>query len=350
MDGTSAFRFKKDAKLSMIAAVLIILTDMMTVIFSARFFFQRPLLTLVTEFVLPVAMGLFIFVMGRKDYRILGILALLRAPGRLALHLYFFTAMLTAGSFNVFTAFFQIYYVNMLLLLAFQIFGGGKKLRLLPFFLLGVIPVQMIASLAQLVITETRITMYLWSFVVLGPLLSYIGLGLLSLAVKYETEGVYTMNCFTNKTVHDHLSVQAQPAFQEKLRDYNEKGLPADDMTEAKLFAQAVESLSPEAPETAKISGLDEMTVAETRKHGFISYTVAGWVDSPNSNGTVIRAPFTISVFKKGGAWKTAVHLSSLQPSVKINAGFVGHYAVALAVTVAVGALLYVIFKPIYLF
>ncbi len=94
------------------------------------------------------------------------------------------------------------------------------------------------------------------------------------------------------------ISTQAQAEYHRKLSALCGDAA-ADELTQAKLFAQAVQMLALEAPSTAVFAPLNEMTVAEDSG----TYAVSGWVDSQNGYGVMIRTHFTIAVFKANGTW-----------------------------------------------
>jgi hypothetical protein len=95
------------------------------------------------------------------------------------------------------------------------------------------------------------------------------------------------------------MSTQAQAEFNRRLARFSTGGVAPDEITQAKLFAQAVQTFRLEAPSSAVFADLNEMTVTE--KLGV--YIVTGWVDSQNFYGVMIRTPFTLGVFKGNGTW-----------------------------------------------
>lgn len=115
------------------------------------------------------------------------------------------------------------------------------------------------------------------------------------------------------KAVTAAMSTQAQAEYKKMLAAYSQDGAYADELTQAKLFAQAVEILTLKAPSTAAFSGLDETTIAEDNG----TYTVTGWVDAQNSFGAMIRTPFSILVSKKDGAWQTGSVFESTETAIK---------------------------------
>lgn len=103
------------------------------------------------------------------------------------------------------------------------------------------------------------------------------------------------------KPVPAAMGMQAQAEYNRRLAAYSKEGAFADERTQAKLFAQAVMTLTLMAPFTAVFSDLYETTVAEN----YGTYTVTGWVDSQNMFGAMMRTPFSMVVFKKDGVWQT---------------------------------------------
>lgn len=98
------------------------------------------------------------------------------------------------------------------------------------------------------------------------------------------------------------MSVQVQAEYNRRLASFCKGGIDADEYTQAKLFAQAAQTLSLLAPSTAVFADLNEMIIA--MENGM--YTVTGWVDAQNNYGVMIRTPFTLAVFKVNGTWHTS--------------------------------------------
>lgn len=98
------------------------------------------------------------------------------------------------------------------------------------------------------------------------------------------------------------MGMQAQAEYSRRLAGFRKGGADADEVTQAKLFAQAVATLTLEAPSTAVFADLNETIIAE--ENGM--HVVTGWVDSQNSYGVMIRTPFTFMVFKVNGTWHTS--------------------------------------------
>ncbi|MEL7603711.1 MAG: hypothetical protein AAGU77_11215 [Bacillota bacterium] len=98
------------------------------------------------------------------------------------------------------------------------------------------------------------------------------------------------------------MSSQAQPEYNRRLASFCKNGAVADEQTQAKLFAQAVTTLTLEAPSSAVFADLNETTITEEKG----MHVVKGWVDSQNFYGVMIRAPFTLAVFKANGVWHTS--------------------------------------------
>ncbi len=103
------------------------------------------------------------------------------------------------------------------------------------------------------------------------------------------------------KPVTAAMGWQAQAEYTKRLAAYSKEGASADERTQAKLFAQAVMTLTLMAPSTAVFSELVETAVAENDG----TYTVTGWVDSQNMFGAMMRTPFSMAVFAQDGVWQT---------------------------------------------
>ena len=108
------------------------------------------------------------------------------------------------------------------------------------------------------------------------------------------------------------VSDKAQNAFNQKREEAEKANENIDAVTEAKLFAQSVELQLLKAPSSAKFCALEEMTAVEV--NGI--YTVSGYVDSQNSYGAMIRAPFTLRVYKDATGWKSADSFQDIQTSI----------------------------------
>lgn len=141
--------------------------------------------------------------------------------------------------------------------------------------------------------------------------------------------------------VTDAMSTQAQAEYNKKLAAYSQGGAYADERIQAKLFAQAVETLTLKAPSTAAFSDLDETTIAEDNG----TYTVTGWVDAQNSYGALIRTPFSIVVLKKDGAWQTGSVFESTETAIKKK--FANKFIMYLILAAIGTALLYYIIQTI---
>ncbi|MEM5769844.1 MAG: hypothetical protein AAGU32_16380 [Bacillota bacterium] len=112
------------------------------------------------------------------------------------------------------------------------------------------------------------------------------------------------------KPVTAAMVMQAQAEYNRRLAAYSKDGALADELTQAKLFAQAVLTLTLMAPSTAVFSDLNETAIAGSNG----TYTVTGWVDAQNIFGAMMRSPFSISVFKKDGVWQTGPYLDLQRP------------------------------------
>ena len=119
--------------------------------------------------------------------------------------------------------------------------------------------------------------------------------------VKMKNEARFNERVNQSAAAHV-MSGQAQPEYNRRLAGFCKNGAVADEGTQAKLFAQAVQTLMLEAPSTAVFADLNEMTITEEKA----MYIVKGWVDSQNYYGVIIRTPFTLAVFKHNGTWHTS--------------------------------------------
>ena len=130
------------------------------------------------------------------------------------------------------------------------------------------------------------------------------------------------------------LSVQAQAEYSKRLAEFSRDGAGADEITQAKLFAQAVQLMVLKAPATAVFAGLNETTAAE--ENGV--YTVAGWVDAQNSYAAMIRTPFTMIVSKKDGVWQTGSTFISEEAAVnsKTASNFLAYLIFAVIATIVI--------------
>lgn len=137
------------------------------------------------------------------------------------------------------------------------------------------------------------------------------------------------------------MSKQAQIEYNKKLAAYSKNGAPADEKAQAKLFAQAVQTLTLKAPSTAVYSDLNETAIAEN--DGI--YTVTGWVDAQNTYGAMMRESFSILVFKKDGVWQTGSVFESAETALKKK--FVARYVLYLALAVISTVVLYYIIRAI---
>lgn len=166
-------------------------------------------------------------------------------------------------------------------------------------FLLGIvllvmpIPIQF-TDANQFIQIHMIIMVITWIMIVSGIVFIVIA------AIKLNKETEQKKREIQNTTV-TVMSVQAQAEYNRRLTGFCNGGVVADEYTQAKLYAQAVQTLSLLAPSTAVFADLNEMIIAE----GNGMYTVTGWVDAQNSYGVMIRTPFTLAVFKVNGKWNT---------------------------------------------
>ena len=109
------------------------------------------------------------------------------------------------------------------------------------------------------------------------------------------------------------MSQKAQYTYAKLKEEYDQGALAADEITEAKLFAQAVETQLLKAPASAVFCDLQEM-VAVPQNGG---YVVSGHVDSQNSYGAMVRTPYKITVIKQDGEWKNADKFISTEASMQ---------------------------------
>ena len=143
-------------------------------------------------------------------------------------------------------------------------------------------------------------------------------------------------------SINEQVSSKAQFDFSKRLEEFQKDSAKIiDEGIEAKLFAQAVEAQTLKAPATAVFANIDEMTV--THDNGV--YIVAGWVDSQNSYGAMIRTPFKIRAVKNNGAWKTVDKFVSTDTIVRKRMAF--NYFGYLIIAVVITIILYFVFKAI---
>jgi len=143
-------------------------------------------------------------------------------------------------------------------------------------------------------------------------------------------------------SINEQVSSKAQFDFNKRLEVFQKDSAKIiDEGIEAKLFAQAVEAQTLKAPATAIFANIDEMTI--TQDNGV--YIVAGWVDSQNSYGAMIRTPFKIRVVKNNGTWKTVDKFVSTDTIVRkrVASNYFGYLIIAVVVTI----ILYFVFKAI---
>jgi hypothetical protein len=137
----------------------------------------------------------------------------------------------------------------------------------------------------------------------IGLLLMIAGGVLLVLAIVQaykERMELNRNNMGGKKPVTAAMGMQAQAEYNRRLAAYSKEGVPADEKAQAKLFAQAILTLSLGAPSTAVFSDLD---AAAAGSNG--TYRVTGWVDAQNIFGVMMRESFSMRVFNKDGVWQT---------------------------------------------
>jgi len=111
------------------------------------------------------------------------------------------------------------------------------------------------------------------------------------------------------KPITAAMVMQAQEEYNKMLAAYSKDGASADELTQAKLFAQAVIPFTLISPSAAVFSDLD---AAFEENNG--TYTVTGWVDVQNIFGAMMREPFSIIVFKKDGVWQAGPYWNLTRP------------------------------------
>ena len=114
--------------------------------------------------------------------------------------------------------------------------------------------------------------------------------------------------------INEEMSQKAQYTYSKLLASMQESSLVVDEVTEAKLFAQAVETQLLKSPASAVFADLPEVTTVPLGDGG---YLVSGHVDSQNSYGALIRSTYTITVVKQNGEWKNADRFISAEASVR---------------------------------
>ena len=99
---------------------------------------------------------------------------------------------------------------------------------------------------------------------------------------------------------YSSISAIAEVQFSKKKLEMESNGTRLNETEEAALFTQFVERQLLKAPAGAIFPPLDEMSV---RKMEDGSYQVAGFVDAPNSYGTLMRLQYDYNVKKEHGKW-----------------------------------------------
>lgn len=143
-------------------------------------------------------------------------------------------------------------------------------------------------------------------------------------------------------SINEQVSSKAQFDFSKRLEEFQKDSAKIiDEGIEAKLFAQAVEAQTLKAPATAVFANVEEMTITQDNE----VYIVAGWVDSQNSYGAMIRTPFKIRVVKNNGTWKTVDKFVSTDTIVRkrMASNYFGYLIIGVVITI----ILYFVFKAI---
>jgi hypothetical protein len=105
-----------------------------------------------------------------------------------------------------------------------------------------------------------------------------------------------------NLMVNELMSAKAQNDYAKKLQEYEAQSGAADEVTQAKLFACAVEMQVLKTPSIATFQKVEEMTATSL---GDGAYVISGYVDSQNSYGATLRTDFVLNVKLKDGTWKS---------------------------------------------
>ena len=146
--------------------------------------------------------------------------------------------------------------------------------------------------------------------------------------------------------VNESVSQTAQFEYKKRLDAYRESGKEITELTEAALFAQAVELQTLKAPASAVFCPVEEMTI--TNENGV--YIVQGYVDSQNSYGAMIRTPFKCTVVKKDDGWKSADRFVSTSATIAtaVAANTAIYWVFGIVMSLILTGFFYFIFKFIF--
>lgn len=147
-------------------------------------------------------------------------------------------------------------------------------------------------------------------------------------------------------TVNESVSQTAQFEYKKRLDSYRDSGKEITELTEAALFAQAVELQTLKAPASAVFCCVEEMSVTNEND----VYVVQGYVDSQNSYGAMIRTPFKCNVVKKDGVWKSADYFVSASANIatKVAANTAIYWIFGIVMSLILTGFFYFIFKFIF--
>ncbi|MBR3893861.1 MAG: hypothetical protein IKJ35_01810 [Clostridia bacterium] len=99
---------------------------------------------------------------------------------------------------------------------------------------------------------------------------------------------------------YSNVSAIAEIQFSKKKAEMEANGVTFNEKEEAALYAQLIELQLLKVPTSAIFPPLDEMFV-QGNEDG--TYSVSGFVDAPNSYGTMLRKQFSYQVKKVDGKW-----------------------------------------------
>lgn len=143
--------------------------------------------------------------------------------------------------------------------------------------------------------------------------------------------------------VNESVSQMAQFEYKKRLDAYRDTGKQITELTEAALFAQAVEIQALKSPASAVFCSVEEMSI--TYENGV--YVVQGYVDSQNSYGAIIRTPFKCSILKKDGVWKSADYFvnasANITTKIAVNAAI--YWIFGIIMSLILTGVFYLIFR-----